>query len=387
MDLAAVFAAPGAARHLADFGADVIKVEPPGGEGTRRMGWLAPDGDSYFWKLYGRGKRAVEIDLKTPDGVAAARRLIDSADVLIENFRPGTLERLGLGPEELLETNPGLVVLRVTGFGQDGPYAGKAGFATLAEGLSGFASLNGEPDGGPLLPPTALTDDVTALAGAFAVMVALHHRDRTGVGQIVDVSLLETMLQLLGALPSAAAHLDYEQPRMGSGLPYSMPRGTYRCADDVWVAISASAETVAARLMAVIGLDDDPRFTTFDGRAEHRDELDAHLTAWIAARPAEDVIARFEEAHAAIAPVLGVREMIVDPHVQARGSLVEVDGVTMAGPVARLSRTPGAVPFAARPVGADDALLDAEEPWAERNGRNESSRERLGSRVRPLPGD
>jgi crotonobetainyl-CoA:carnitine CoA-transferase CaiB-like acyl-CoA transferase len=360
IDMAAVFAGPGAARHLADFGADVIKGVAPAGDGTRAMGWKAPDGDSYFWKLLGRGKRSVVLDLKSEAGLAHMHALIDRADVLIENFRPGTLERLGLDPAELLARNPGLVVLRVTGFGQDGPYSGRAGFATTAEALSGWASLNGEPGGAPLLPPTALTDDVTALAGAFAIMVALRHRDRTGEGQVIDISLLETMMQLLGALPSAAAHLDYEQPRLGAGLPYSVPRGTYQCADGEWVAISASAESVAARVLEVIGLGADERYQTFEGRAANRDALDAALIAWIAARPITEVVQAFSDAHAAIAPVLSVRGLRDDPHVRARGALIEVAGVEMQAPVARLSRTPGRVRFGARALGADtDAVLAA----------------------------
>src|SRR5262249_15590310 len=157
----------------------------------------------------------------------------------------GTLERLGLGPDVLLERNPRLVLLRVTGFGQDGPYASRPGFATMAEAMSGFAAINGEPDGGPPLPPIALTDDGGARAGAFSVLAALHDRDRTGEGQVIDVNLLESMLQMMSALPSAAAHLDYDQPRLGSGIPYTVPRGTYQCADGRWVAISTSAETVA----------------------------------------------------------------------------------------------------------------------------------------------
>src|SRR6476646_1682167 len=267
IDMATVFAGPGAARHLGDFGADVIKVEAPAGDGVRRMGWFPPSGgDSYTWKLLGRNKRAIVLDLKTDGGRDALLRLADTADVLVENFRPGTLERLGVGPEVLHARNPRIVVLRVTGFGQDGPYAAKPGFATIAEAMSGFASINGEPDGAPLLPPIALTDEVAALAGAFAVMVALRERDQSGEGQVVDVNLLETMLQMMSALPSAAAHLDYEQPRLGSGIPYSVPRGTYRCADGRWIAISASAESVAGRLMVLLGVGDDPRFTTFDAR-------------------------------------------------------------------------------------------------------------------------
>ena len=235
--------------------------------------------------------------------------------MLIENFRPGTLERLGLGPEVLHARNPGLVILRVTGFGQDGPYASRPGFATMAEAMSGFAAINGEPDGPPLLPPIALTDEVAALAGAFAVMVALRHRDRTGEGQVVDVNLLESMLQMMSALPSAAAHLDYDQPRLGSGIPYSVPRGTYQCADGHWVAVSTSAESVAKRVLELVGVGHDPRFETFASRAEHREELDRVVGAWIGARPQAEVLAAFEAAQAAIAPVYTMRELLADPHV------------------------------------------------------------------------
>jgi crotonobetainyl-CoA:carnitine CoA-transferase CaiB-like acyl-CoA transferase len=354
IDMATVFAGPGTARHLADFGADVVKVESPSGDGVRRMGWFPPEGgDSYTWKLLGRGKRTVVLDLKTEAGTDALLRLLDSADVLIENFRPGTLERLGLAPEVLFARNPRLVVLRVTGFGQDGPYAARPGFATMAEAMSGFAAINGEPDGPPLLPPIALTDEVAALAGAFAVMVALRHRDRTGDGQVIDVNLLESMLQMMSALPSAAAHLDYEQPRLGSGIPYTVPRGTYQCADGKWVAISTSAESVAHRVLELLGIGDDERFATFEGRAAHRDELDAIVAKWIAARPSAEVLAAFEDAHAAIAPVYSMHDLLVDPHVKARHVFIEVDGVVMQAPVARLSRTPGAVRWAGRPLGAD----------------------------------
>jgi crotonobetainyl-CoA:carnitine CoA-transferase CaiB-like acyl-CoA transferase len=365
IDMATVFAGPGTARHLADFGADVVKVESPFGDGVRRMGWFPPEGgDSYTWKLLGRGKRAIVLDLKTDVGTNAFFRLVDSADVLIENFRPGTLERLGLAPDVLLERNPRLVILRVTGFGQDGPYAGRPGFATMAEAMSGFAAINGEPDGPPLLPPIALTDEVAALAGAFAVMVALRHRDRTGEGQVIDVNLLESMLQMMSALPSAAAHLDYEQPRLGSGIPYTVPRGTYQCADGKWVAISTSAESVAHRVLELLGIGDDPRFGTFEGRAAHRDELDAIVAKWIAARGSAEVLAAFEEAHAAIAPVYSMHDLLADPHVNARHVFIEVDGVVMQAPVARMSRTPGEVRWAGRPLGADtdDVLADLADP-------------------------
>jgi crotonobetainyl-CoA:carnitine CoA-transferase CaiB-like acyl-CoA transferase len=360
IDMATVFAGPGAARHLADFGADVVKVESPAGDGVRRMGWFPPEGgDSYTWKLLGRNKRALVLDLKTDSGRDSLLRLADRADVLVENFRPGTLERLALGPDVLLARNPRLVVLRVTGFGQDGPYAGKPGFATIAEAMSGFAAINGEPDGAPLLPPIALTDEVAALAGAFAVMVALRERDRSGEGQVVDVNLLESMLQMMSALPSAAAHLDYEQPRLGSGIPYSVPRGTYQCGDGKWIAISTSTESVAHRVLTLLGVAGDPRFETFELRAGHREELDEIVAKWVGARSSADVLAAFDAAEAAIAPVYSMHDLMADPHVKARGVFVNVDGVVMQGPVARLLRTPGEVRHAGRTLGADtDAVLD-----------------------------
>src|SRR3954468_11700561 len=242
IDCSAVIAAPGCARYLADFGADVIKVEnPDGGDGTRLLGWRDPRDDvTLWWKLVNRNKRCITIDLKSPEGVDAMLRLCDDAHVLVENFRPGTLERLGLGPDVLLARNPKLVITRITGFGQDGPYAARPGFATLAEAMSGFAAINGEPEGAPLLPPIALADEVTALVAAFATMVAL----RSGVGQVVDVNLLESLFQLMGPLASAHALLGYLQPRLGAGIPYTVPRGTYRAADGRWVAVSTSSESV-----------------------------------------------------------------------------------------------------------------------------------------------
>jgi crotonobetainyl-CoA:carnitine CoA-transferase CaiB-like acyl-CoA transferase len=353
IDMATVLAGPGAARHLADFGADVVKVEAPSGDSLRRMGWRAPgDADSYLWKITGRNKRAIVLDLKSPTGLARMRELLRTADVLVDNSRPGALERLGLDPAGLLAVNPGLVILRVTGFGLDGPYSDRAGFATIAEALSGYASISGEPDGPPLLPPVALTDEVTALAGAFAIMVALRYRDATGQGQVVDVNLLESIIQMLGALPTATAHLGYVQPRMGSGIPYSVPRGTYRCADGTWVAVSASSDSVASRVLALLGLDGDPRFATFESRAEHRHTLDELVGAWIGRRPSADVLAAFQLAQAAIARVNTTADLLADPHVKERNVFVDVDGVTMPGPVARLSATPGAIRHAGAPLDA-----------------------------------
>jgi len=330
-----------AARYLADYGADVLKIERPGaGDATRTMGLADPrDGTALYWKVVGRNKRCATLDLKSEEGHETLLRLVDDAHVLVENFRPGTLERLGLGPDVLLARNPKLVILRVTGFGQDGPYAQRAGFATLAEAMSGFAGINGEADGPPLLPPIALTDEITAVVGAFAVMVALW----SGVGQVVDVSLVESLLQCMGPLPAAFGLTGFLQQRMGSGLPYSVPRGTWRCADGRWVAISASAESVGRRVMALIGLGERDDLASFDGRIAARDEIDAAVSEFCAARSLDEVVKAFQDAEAAAAPVYDMADVFADPHLQARGSLVEADGVPMQGLVARLSATPGAV--------------------------------------------
>ncbi|HKY64977.1 MAG TPA: CoA transferase, partial [Acidimicrobiales bacterium] len=346
LDLATVVAGPGAARYLADFGADVLKIERPGvGDSTRTLGLPDPrDGTSAYWKVVGRNKRCATLDLKSDEGRDALLRLVDDAHVVIENFRPGVMERLGLGPDVLLERNPRVVVCRVTAFGQDGPYARRPGFATLAEAMSGFAAINGEADRGPLLPPIALTDEVTALAAAFAVMVALH----SGVGQVVDVTLLESLLQCMGPLLPAYGLTGFLQQRAGSSLPYSVPRGTWLCKDDRWVAVSASAESVGRRVMELIGLGGRPDLQSFAGRIAARDEIDAAMEAFCGARTVDEVVAAFDAAHAAAAPVYDMADVFADPQLASRGAIVEADGVPMQGLVARLSRTPGAVRWAGR---------------------------------------
>ena len=246
----------------------------------------------------------------------------------------------------------------MTGFGQTGPYAQRPGFATLAEAMSGFAALNGEPgdDAQPLLPPIALTDEVTALVAAFATMVALH----SGKGQVVDVNLLESMLQLMGPLPAAAHKLRYDQPRLGSGIPYSVPRGTFRTKDDEWVAISTSSEPVARRVLDLVGLGDDPTLQTSAGRVAERPRVDEAVRRFVAERTVSEAIERFIEADAAIAPVLKMTEIVDDPHVVARQILVERDGVRTQAPVARLSETPGRIRWLGRPLGADTEAVLAE---------------------------
>ena len=344
IDLATVVAGPGVAKYFADYGADVIKIERPSGDSTRTMGWTqAGESDSLWWKLVNRGKRSLILDLKNLEDLAVLRRLVSSADLLIENMRPGKLEQLGLDPQELIRENPKLVVLRVSGFGQTGPYAQKPGFATIAEALSGLSGLLGEPEGGPLLPPIALTDEVTALVGSFSAMLAIYHAKLTGEGQIVDIDLVDSVLQIMGPLPAAWDSLGYLQPRLGSSIPYSIPRGTYQCSDGVWVALSASANTVATRLIETVGGGGDPRFTSFQSRFENREALEELTRSWISNRTSDDVIKAIEAADAAIAPVYNMQQVIEDPHFIARESFTRVDGILMQNIVAKLSKTPGKI--------------------------------------------
>jgi crotonobetainyl-CoA:carnitine CoA-transferase CaiB-like acyl-CoA transferase len=352
--MSTVLAGPNCARYLGDFGADVIKVERPGGDSLRNMAWRDPrDGAGLWWKLVNRNKRTIVLDLKDEADRDVFLSLLDEADVLVENSRPGTMERLGLGPDVLLSRRQTLVMTRISGFGQTGPYAHRPGFATIAEAMSGFASLNGEPGGAPLLPPIALTDEVTGLAAAFATMVALHHSSATGVGQVVDANLLETMFHLMGPLTSLYGLTGEQQPRLGSGLPYTVPRGTYCCADGKWVAISTSSDSVAARVMDLLGVGGDERFASFDGRTRHREELEQLMTEWCAARRRDEVIKTFEDANAAIGPVMDMADIATDPHYQHRGAIELVDDTPMQSVIARLSATPGELRWAGRELDAD----------------------------------
>jgi crotonobetainyl-CoA:carnitine CoA-transferase CaiB-like acyl-CoA transferase len=360
IDLSTVFAGPHCARYLADFGADVVKVERPSGDTVRNIGWRASDGETLWWKLVNRGKRAVTLDLKKEDDLSTLRKMLSVADVLIENLRPGKLEALGLIPDELIAINPKLVITRLTGFGQTGPYRDRAGFATLAEAMSGFAAINGDPEGGPLLPPIALTDELAGLAAAFATLVAIHG----GGGQSVDVNLLETMMQIMGPLMSAWHSEHYLQERLGSGIAYSVPRGTYQASDGGWLAVSTSSDSVAARVMDLIGAADDARFASFDGRIAHRDELDLLMSNWVARRTLAEALNEFQNAQAAAAPVMNMQQISEDPHILDRGSLIELDGIKMQGLIARLSRTPGQIRWPGKVIGADNQNLPVgDECW------------------------
>jgi crotonobetainyl-CoA:carnitine CoA-transferase CaiB-like acyl-CoA transferase len=369
IDIATVFAGPSAARRLADFGAEVIKVERVGdGDGARKLG--ERDGaDGYYWRHIGRNKRPIELDLKQESGKDVLLRLVRSADVVVENFRPGTMERLGLDPETvLLRENPGLVILRVTGFGQDGPYASRAGFGTIAEAMSTLAYTTGQPDGPPTLPPIALADEITGALSAFAVLAAIRHRDLTGEGQIIDATLLESMLDVVGPGPAITHRSGISDERIGSRLSFSAPRNVYQCADG-WICMSGSADSVAKRIMQVVGGDDvvnDPRFATNADRLENVDALDALISAWTQGHTWTEAVRILNEAGAAAGPVYSAEQLIKDEHIIGRGSLALVenphgDGELLQPAVTpRLSRTPGAVRHAGLSQGActEDILTE-----------------------------
>ncbi len=355
IDLSTVLAGPNCARYFADFGADVIKIEKPGsGDSLRGMAWRDPrDGTGLWWKLVNRNKRNIALDLKLETDRELFLKLIDDANVLVENFRPGTLERLGIGPEVLLKRNASLVITRVSGFGQTGPYKDRPGFASIAESMSGLAAISGEPDGPPMLPPIALTDEVTGVVAAFATMVALHSK----VGQVVDVNLLETMFQIMGPLISLFMLTGEQQPRLGSQLPYTVPRGVYKCSDNKWVGVSTSSETVAARVIQVLGCADDQRFTTFTSRVENREALNDMMIKFCAQRDSQTVLQIFTDAQAAIGPVLSMAEIANDPHFAARQAIKMVGTTPMQGLLASLSGTPGELRWEGRTLDADGAEI------------------------------
>ncbi|MFE1775261.1 CaiB/BaiF CoA transferase family protein [Streptomyces sp. NPDC059008] len=361
LDLATLFAGPLAATLLGDFGAEVVKVEHPRRPDPARGHGPAKDGVGLWWKLLGRNKRAMTLDLSHPGGRDVLLRLAADADVVVENFRPGTLEKWGLGWEELSAANPRLVLARVTGFGQFGPYARRPGFGTLAEAMSGFAAITGEPDGPPTLPPFGLADAIAALTTAYAVLTALHGRSTTGRGQVVDLALIEPMLTVLGPQPLWYDQLGHVQPRTGNRSANVAPRNTYRTADGSWVAVSTSAESVAERVMRLVGrpeVIDEPWFGTGAGRARHADELDAAVGDWIARHDRAEVLAAFEKAEAAVAPIYDIRDVLTDPQYQALGTITEVPDdelgtLRMQNVLFRLSETPGAIQWAGRPHGAD----------------------------------
>ncbi|MBT2673245.1 CoA transferase [Streptomyces sp. ISL-14] len=366
LDLATLFAGPLAATMLGDFGAEVIKVEHPAKPDPSRGHGPSKDGVGLWWKVLGRNKRTITLNLSKPGGRATLLRLAATADVVIENFRPGTLEKWDLGWPELSAANPRLVLTRVTGFGQFGPYAHRPGFGTLAEAMSGFAALTGEPDAPPTLPPFGLADSIAGLATAYAVLTALAARERTGEGQVVDMALIEPMLLALGPQPTWYDQLGYVQERTGNRSANNAPRNTYRTADGTWVAVSTSAQSIAERVMHLVGrpdLIDEPWFATGADRARHADVLDKAVGGWIARHTRADVLAAFEKAEAAVAPIQDVREVMTDPQYAALGTITTVDDpelgpLRMQNVLFRLSATPGTIRWPGRPHGADtDEIL------------------------------
>lgn len=360
LDVSTLFAGPMAATLLGDFGAEVIKVEHPKGDPVRHHG-VAVDGVGLWGKIVGRNKRSLTLNLNHPDGQAILRRLAAEADVLIENFRPGTFERWSLGYEELSVENPGLVMVRVTGFGQFGPYSGRPGFGTLAEAMSGFAAITGEPDGPPTLPPFGLADGITALTAAFATMTALRARERTGRGQVVDLAIIEPILTVLGPQPTVYDATGELQARTGNRSVNNAPRNTYRTRDGGWVAVSTSSQNIAERVMHLVGrpeLIDELWFASGSERAKHADELDAAVAAWIGDRDRDEVVAEFEKAQAAVAPIYDASDVVADPQFHALGSLVrvpddELGSVLMQNVLFRLSETPGEIRSAGPRLGRD----------------------------------
>ncbi len=368
LDIATVYAAPITAMLLGDYGADVLKIEHPRGDPARTHGH-SKDGYGLWWKVLARNKQAVTLNLSHPAGRELLERLAADADVLIENFRPGVMEKWGLGPDRLQEINPALVMLRVTGFGQFGPYATRRAFGTLAEAMTGFAHQTGQADGPPTLPPFGLADGVAGLAGAIAVMLALYRRDRNGGrGQVIDVSLIEPLLTILGPGPSVFDQLQVVPGRHGNRSPSNAPRNTYLTRDGRWVAISTSATPVAERVLRLVGRPDiaeKPWFQSARERVHHGDQLDSILGGWIRARDFDDVMAAFDLAGAAIAPVYDVEQLMEDPQVKAIDAITTIKDedlgpLKMQNVMFRLSESPGSIRFTGRRLGQDNEQVYGE---------------------------
>jgi formyl-CoA transferase len=374
LDLSRVVAGNMVSLLLADFGAEVIKIEPPEGDALRD--WLVA-GVATNWKVYARNKKSVCLNLRRPEAIEAVLRLAAGAQVLIENFRPGTLEKMGLGPEVLHARNPRLVLVRVTGWGQDGPYRHKPGFGTLAEGMSGFAALNGFEDREPVLPPMQLADCTAGVYGAFATLVALREVERGGGhGQTIDVSLLEPLFAMLGPQAASYRASGRLRPRTGSRSTTAAPRNAYRTRDGRWVCLSASTQAMTERLLRAIGrpeLIDDPRFRTNADRLRHAAELDEIIAAFIAAKSLDDNLEFFDRAEVTVGPIYDIAQIMQDRHVIEREILAdypddELGQVPMHCVVPRLSATPGAIRLPAPRLGEhnDEVLRGAGYGDAER---------------------
>jgi crotonobetainyl-CoA:carnitine CoA-transferase CaiB-like acyl-CoA transferase len=347
IDLSRVVAGNMLTLQLADHGADVIKIEPlPAGDPLRA--WKE-NGYSAYWKIYARNKRSLGLNFRAKGASNLLRELAARADVLVEGFRPGTLEEMGLAPAALHAQNPGLIIVRISGFGQTGPYAPRPGFGTLVEAMSGFSARNGFADREPVLPPLALADMIAGLYGAFATVTAVRARERCEApGQVIDLSLLEPIISILG--PEAAAYTITREikPRVGSGSNTTSPRNVYQTRDGKWIALSGSVQAMAERLFRLVGREDmirDPRFKDNSSRIRHRDEVDAIVGGWIATQTRDEALKAFADAEVTAAPVYDVDELMDDPHVVDRGIFEalpddELGWVQMHAPVPRLSATP-----------------------------------------------
>ena len=361
VDAATLFAGPVIATIMGDYGADVVKIEHPRGDTLRTLGW-SKDGVSLWWALVGRNKRSITLDFAQDRGQELAKRILTDADVFIEGFRPGTLERWNLAPAALHELNPGLVIVRTSGFGQTGPYKNLPGFGTLAESISGYAYMNGWPDGPPTLPPFALADGVASLTGAFAVMYALWWREHggDGQGQVIDLSIYEPLFWILGPQPLVYDQLGIVQERTGNAAPFTAPRNAYRAKDGRWLGLSASAQSIAERVMKIVGREDlveEPWFQDHTGRLEHADELDAIIQEWVGRHTTEEVLAAFAEHEAAIAPIKSIADILEDPQYAARETITTVEHPTL-GPlkmqnvIPKLDQTPGRIDHPGPELGA-----------------------------------
>jgi crotonobetainyl-CoA:carnitine CoA-transferase CaiB-like acyl-CoA transferase len=348
---------------LADFGADVVKVEDPG-KGDPLRDWRTK-GISAYWKVYGRNKRSLALDLRGEEGRAVLLDLVAAASIFVESFKTGTLERFGLDPAALHRRNPKLVVVRVSGWGQTGPYKKRPGFGTLVEAMSGFAAKTGYPDRPPLLPNMALADMAAGVYGAYAAMVALRHAEAGGKGQVIDLSLLEPLLSMLGADPAVFGLTGKSPPRTGSRSMTTAPRNVYATKDGRFVAISASMQSMAERVFAAIGrpeLIDDPRFRTNTDRVANIEAVDTIVQDWIAARTQKEVLALFEAAEVTAGPVYDMAQLVEDEHVKAREIIVEMPddeagSILMHNIIPRLSETPGALRRPAPALGADSEAV------------------------------
>ena len=365
LDAASFMAAPMTAMWLADFGADVIKIEHPKGDMRRSWG-SSKDGVPLFWKVVGRNKKSMTLDLHQPKGQEILKSMAAKADVLVENFRPGTLARWDLDYESLRRVNPRLVMLSISAFGQTGPYSRRAGFGTLAEAMSGFAHMTGSPDGPPTLPGFGLADGITGLCGAYAIMVALHERDTvSGQGQAIDLAIYEPLMTVLGHPFIEFDQLGVIAERLGSRLTFASPRNTYRSRDGRWLAMSCSAQSVFARACHAIGrpeLITDPRFVDNPARTVNHKAIDDIFAEWIGNRDADEVLTTLNGAGAAVAPIYDMRDIFADPHFAARENIAtladdELGKVRMQNVVSKLSRTPGRIKHAGPRLGEHTAQV------------------------------